>query len=315
MNMDKPGIFRIWLAQIRAPFLILAVLLVAIGLALAYKLPVSDGISFNPWHAVLLMIGVVSSHISVNLFNEYSDHKTKIDFNTQRSPFSGGSGMLTQGLTKPGSVLTVAIVNLLLAFAIGIYFTVVSHWTVIVLSIIGGLTIIFYTGELAKILVGEFLAGLTLGSFVVIGTYISMTASPEMDLITVLPTRVILYSISPGILTSLLLLINEFPDREADKEGGRFHLVIKLGTRGAAVVYTIGMILTFGTILIIPLIGLGPFWVYLALLPVPVAIKACNIALKHGDDTQKIVPALLSNVITVVATDLLIAVSIMVGVF
>jgi 1,4-dihydroxy-2-naphthoate octaprenyltransferase len=315
MNMDKPGIFRIWLAQIRAPFLILAVLLVAIGLALAYKLPVSDGISFNPWHAVLLMIGVVSSHISVNLFNEYSDHKTKIDFNTQRSPFSGGSGMLTQGLTKPGSVLIVAIVNLLLAFAIGIYFTVVSHWTVIVLSIIGGLTIIFYTGELAKILVGEFLAGLTLGSFVVIGTYISMTASPEMDLITVLPTRVILYSISPGILTSLLLLINEFPDREADKEGGRFHLVIKLGTRGAAVVYTIGMILTFGTILIIPLIGLGPFWVYLALLPVPVAIKACNIALKHGDDTQKIVPALLSNVITVVATDLLIAVSIMVGVF
>lgn len=303
------------MAQIRAPFLILAVLLVAIGLALAYKLPVSDELNFNGWHALLLVIGVVSSHISVNLFNEYSDHKTKIDFNTQRSPFSGGSGMLTQGLTKPGIVLAVAIIALFLSFSIGIYFTIVSHWAVIALSIIGGLTIIFYTEWLTKILLGELLAGLTLGSFVVIGTYIAMTATPDMTLGEVLPIRVILYSISPGILTSLLLLINEFPDREADKAGGRFHLVIKLGTKGAAVVYTIGMILTFGTILVIPLIGLGPFWVYLALLPVPLAIKACNIALTHGDDFQKLVPALLSNVITVLATDLLIAVSILVGVF
>lgn len=313
--MNKPGGFQVWMAQIRAPFLVLAVLLVAIGLALAYKLPVSDELNFNGWHALLLVIGVVSSHISVNLFNEYSDHKTKIDFYTQRSPFSGGSGMLTQGLTKPGSVLTVGIVTLLLAFAIGIYFTVVSHWTVIVLSIVGGLTILFYTGGLAKILVGEFFAGLALGSFVVIGTYIAMTATPDMTLGEVLPTRVILYSISPGILTILLLLINEFPDREADKAGGRFHLVIKLGTKGAAVVYTIGMILTFGTILAIPLLGLGPFWVYLALLPVPLAIKACNIALKHGDDMQKLVPALGSNIITVLATDFLIVISILVGVF
>ncbi|MCK4465175.1 MAG: prenyltransferase [Bacteroidales bacterium] len=313
--MDKPGGFQVWMAQIRAPFLILAVLLVAIGLALAYKLPVSDELNFNGWHALLLVIGVVSSHISVNLFNEYSDHKTKIDFYTQRSPFSGGSGMLTQGFTKPGIVLAVAIITLFLSFAIGIYFTIVSHWAVMALSIIGGLTIIFYTEGLTKILLGELLAGLTLGSFVVIGTYIAMTATPDMTLGEVLPIRVILYSISPGILTILLLLINEFPDREADKAGGRFHLVIKLGTKGAAVVYTIGMILTFGTILAIPLLGLGPFWVYLALLPVPLAIKACNIALKHGDDMQKLVPALGSNIITVLATDLLIVISILVGVF
>lgn len=313
--MDKPGGFQVWIAQIRAPFLVLAVLLVAIGLALAYKLPVSDELNFNGWHALLLVLGVVSSHISVNLFNEYSDHKTKIDFNTQRSPFSGGSGMLTQGFTKPRSVLTVAISSLLLSFAIGVYFAFVSHWTVIVLTIIGGFTILFYTGSLAKILLGEFFAGLTLGSFVVIGTYIAMTASPEMALVDLLSTRIILYSVSPGILTTLLLLINEFPDREADKAGGRFHLVIRLGTKGAAVVYTIGMILTFGTILAIPLLGLGPFWVYLALLPVPLAIKACNIALKHGDDMQKLVPALGSNIITVLATDLLIVISILVGVF
>jgi 1,4-dihydroxy-2-naphthoate octaprenyltransferase len=48
----------------------------------------------------LLLAGVVLAHISVNLFNEYSDYKTGIDFNTHRSPFSGGSGMIVSGKTK-----------------------------------------------------------------------------------------------------------------------------------------------------------------------------------------------------------------------
>ena len=46
---------------------------------------------------LLLVIGVVLAHVSVNLFNEISDYKSKIDENTVRTPFSGGSGMLQVG--------------------------------------------------------------------------------------------------------------------------------------------------------------------------------------------------------------------------
>jgi 1,4-dihydroxy-2-naphthoate octaprenyltransferase len=108
-------------------------------------------------------------------------------------------------------------------------------------------------------------------------------------------------------------LINEFPDVEADKAGGRLHLVILLGRKNAAIIYNIGILITFGILLAIPLLNLAPFWIYLALIPFPIGVKACTGLLKNMHDNQKLIPALGDNVITVLATDLLIAVSIMIG--
>jgi len=309
--MSKPGNMKIWLAQARANFLMLAALLVAIGLAYAAKYnPTGD---FNVLHAILLVLGVVSAHVSVNLFNEHSDFHTKIDFNTDQTPFSGGSKMLIQGFTKPKSVMAAAIGTLLFSLIIGVYFAIVSHWSIMLFVIIGGLTIIFYTNFLAKIMMGEILAGLTLGSMVVLGTYIAMVASPAMSLGEIIPQEVWLISIPPGILTSLLLFLNEFPDAEADKKGGRMHLVIKLGKKTAAYIYALGLLLTFGTIVILPIVGISSYWLYLALIPLPVAFKAGMTAIKYGDDMQKLVPSMGMNVMVVLGTDLLVAVSVLIG--
>src|SRR6056297_2511459 len=182
--MDKINNIKNWMAQIRAPFLLLAILLVAIGLAFGWKYHPA-GTEFNPLHAVLLVIGVLAAHISVNLFNEYSDNKTKIDHNTPRTPFSGGNGILSGGKLKSRTVFRTAVATILLA----------------------------------KILLGELFSGLTLCMFVVLGSYASMTASPEMAVNELFPKDVLLMSIPPGILTALLLFINEFPDLEADKQG------------------------------------------------------------------------------------------------
>ncbi|MCD4747118.1 MAG: prenyltransferase [Bacteroidales bacterium] len=311
--MEKPNAIKIWMAQIRANFLILAVLLVAIGLAFSCKYPSDSTVHFNILRAVFLIIGVVLSHISVNLFNEYYDYKSKIDFNTNRTPFTGGSGMLTNGFTNSKRVLIIAILSLLISLGIGIYFTIVSNWILVILIAIGAFSVILYTNYLAKIILGELFSGLSLGSLVVIGTYIAMTATQETPFNKLLPLEVILVSIPPGILTALLLLINQFPDAEADKLGGRKHLVIKFGKKKAAYIYTFGIVLTFGTILILPVFNIASTWIYLALLPIPLAIKACITAIQHGDDNQKLVPALGSNVITVLATDFLLAASILIA--
>ena len=305
---------KVWMAQIRAPFLILAVFLVVIGLAFSVKYPQTDGQSFSWLHAIMLVVGVLLSHISVNLFNEYSDFKTRIDFNTNRTPFSGGSGMITSGNTRPESVKTVGIVTLLISGAIGVYFAIVSHWAVLIFAAMGAFSVLFYTNFLSKRVLGELFAGLALGSFVVLGTYLAMTSSPGLSIRGLFPAELIWISIPPGILTSLLLLINQFPDVEADKAGGRNHLVIRFGRKGASYVYTAGILITFGIIVLMPLIGISSPWIYLALLPLPLGIKASITAIKYGDDIGKLVPALGSNVITVLATDLLLAVAVFIEV-
>lgn len=305
---------KTWMAQIRAPFLILAIFLVIIGLAFSVKYPQLPGHSFNWLHAVMLVFGVLLSHVSVNLFNEYSDFKTRIDFHTKRTPFSGGSGMITAGNTRPENVKAVGIVTLVISGAIGIYFSIVAHWSVLVFSAIGAFSVLFYTNFLAKRMLGELFAGLALGTFVVLGTYIAMTASPEMTIKGLLPAEVIWISIPPGILTSLLLLINQFPDAEADQAGGRNHLVIRFGLKGASYIYTAGMFATFAIIVLMPIIGISSPWIYIALLPLPLGVKASVTAIKHGNDLGKLVPALGSNVITVLATDLLLAVAVFIEV-
>ena len=302
------------MAQVRANFLVLAVFLVVIGIAFSLKYQTENSSTFNVVHAILIVIGVVLSHISVNLFNEYSDFKTRIDYYTNRTPFSGGSGMITTGKTKPENVRLVGITAIAIAALIGIYFSFVSHWIIFVISVIGGFSVIFYTNFLAKNVLGELFAGLSLGTLVVLGTYISLTAAPGAPLKQLLPAEVIWISIPPGILTSLLLLINQFPDVEADKKGGRKHLVVRYGIKLASYIYTLGMFLTFAIIVLMPIIGISSFWIYIALLPLPLAIKACLTAIRHGSDFVKMVPALGSNVMTVLGTDLLLAVAVFIEV-
>jgi 1,4-dihydroxy-2-naphthoate polyprenyltransferase len=310
--MVKMNSFASWMAQIRANFLVLAVFLVGIGLAVTWKFLPSVNGDFNFIHAALIMAGVVLTHISVNLFNEYSDYKTGIDFNTQRSPFSGGSGMIVSGNTSLRSVLIVAVLSLAVAFGIGLYFSIVAHWSILVIAVVGGLTIVLYTPVLARFMLGELFSGLMLGTMVVIGTYIAMTASPEMGLGQILTAELLLISIPPGILTSLLLLINEFPDAEADRRGGRKHLVIRFGRQKAAWIYTFGVFLAFGIIIALPILGMASTWIYLALIPLPLAMNACFLAIRHNNDNKKILTAMGNNVITVLATDLLLAIAILI---
>jgi 1,4-dihydroxy-2-naphthoate octaprenyltransferase len=312
--MAKENTLKVWMAQVRANFLILAVFLAVIGLAFSLKYPTENSSPFNVFHAVIIIVGVVLSHISVNLFNEYSDFKTRIDYYTNRTPFSGGSGMMTSGKTKPEHVKLVGITTIVIAALIGIYFSIVSHWIILIISLIGGFSVIFYTNFLAKNVLGELFAGLSLGTLVVLGTYISMTASPGEPLKQLLPAEVIWISIPPGILTSLLLFINQFPDIEADKKGGRKHLVIRFGIRRSSYIYAFGMFVTFAIIVLMPIIGISSPWIYIALLPLPLAIKASLTAIRHGNDFVKMVSALAINVMTVLGTDLLLAVAVFIDV-
>lgn len=307
--MNHPNKLVIWLNQMRANFLVLAALLVLIGIALSYKyLPAGHSIRW--FDITLIIFGTVVAHASVNLFNEYSDNLTGIDKNTNRTPFSGGSGMMKSGFTKPATVLTSAILTLLVSGSIGVYYGITAHWTVLLIMFIGAFSIVFYTPLLTKLMLGELFSGLTLGTLVVLGTFISLTATPGQSLGTLLPFEVIMVSIPPGILTALLLLLNQFPDSEADKMGGRKHLVIKLGAKKAAFVYAVGVVSTFTIILLLPLEGISSFWLYLGLLPLPIIYMATSTTLRFYNDIDKLVPALGANIITVLLTDALLALAI-----
>ena len=289
------GRLKAWLRQIRAPFLILSVVLVLIGIAAARR----DGF-VDIGRSILLVMGVVLAHVSVNLFNEISDFRTGIDGDTRRTPFSGGSGMLQTGMTSLREVTAAAYGALFTAAAIGFFFCVASGWWIALFAACGGLAVRFYTSHLTRWRIGEVISGITLGSFVVLGSHYALSGALNWE--------IVLLSIPPGILTTLLLFLNEFPDMEADRKGGRRHLVIQFGRKRCSRIYVAGLAAVYGVILAAPFISRVPGSILVALLTLPLAIRAGYLALARHDDMPRFIPALALNVGVVLLTDFLLAV-------
>jgi 1,4-dihydroxy-2-naphthoate octaprenyltransferase len=285
---------NVWLLETRPQFLLLSVTLVLLGTAISWH----EGY-FNLLKFVLTLIGLVLAHASVNVLNDYFDYKSGIDLETTRTPFSGGSGFLPSGLLKPKGVYMYGVGCLLAALVIGIYLTFISGWQLLPLILLGGPVIYFYTSHLTKWLIGEFWAGLGLGTLPVLGTYFVQTGSYS--------TEAVIASLAPGFLTANLLFLNEFPDVEPDKKGGRNNLVIALGYETASRMYVGLMVLTYLSIIVGVILKLMPSASLIGLASTPFALKAISVTFKHYDEIERLIPALKANVITVLSTNALVA--------
>jgi len=292
--MKKVVGFKVWFMETRPQFLVLSLALVLLGTAMSWNEGHFDWIRF-----VLTTIGLVLAHAAVNILNDYFDYKSGIDLETNQTPFSGGSKIIPNGLMSPGKAYAFGLGCMAVALPIGIYLASVSGWQLLPLIIVGGVVIYFYTSYLTKWLVGEFWAGLGLGTLPVLGTYFVQTGSYGLGALVA--------ALAPGFLTANLLFLNEFPDVEADRRGGRFHLVIALGTRKAGLLYAGLMAMTYMSIIVGVVLQLMPVMSLIALASIPFAIKAIRITFKSHGNPREMVPALGANVITILATDVLLA--------
>src|ERR687888_430747 len=110
-----------WLRAIRIRFLLASVIAVSNGLAIAYW---KFG-QLDPLYTVLTYLGVGFLHASVDLLNDYWDHKRGIDSATTRTKFSGGTGVLPERILSPKSVYTAGVIFLVLGASIGAYFVAI----------------------------------------------------------------------------------------------------------------------------------------------------------------------------------------------
>src|SRR4030066_2298993 len=236
MERVNPGSLKAWVLLPRFQFLPLTIILVSLGTGVAAY----DGF-FHLGYFILAMVGSILVHITVNVINDYYDYVDGIDLNTQRTPFSGGSGILPSNLLKPKQAFWLATISLLVAMGIGAYFVLVKGWLLFPLLLVAGFSAYFYNVYMAKWLLGEFFAGLNFGPLLVLGSYFVQTGRYSWE--------ALFASITPGILTANLLFLNEFPDREADLKGGRRHFVISMGKKDASYLFVVFLIASYPCIL------------------------------------------------------------------
>jgi len=94
---------------------------------------------------------------------------------------------------------------------------------------------------------------------------------------------------------------------EADKKADRKTLPITMGKARAGIVYSVLTIIVYLWIIGGVAMGQMPAFSLIALLTLPLAIKAIRGALKHQDMSQ-LVPAMANNVLVVLLTQLLLGI-------
>jgi 1,4-dihydroxy-2-naphthoate polyprenyltransferase len=288
----------------RPAFLILAVILGFLGAAVAWYEHQEYGGDFSLGYAFLAGMGLIIAHSAVNVWNDYFDFRSTLDLKTHRTPFSGGSGALPTGLITKNQALWVGIVFLIIIIPIGIFFTVVKGWLLLPLLVVAIICIIIYTPLILKMGYPEWSAGLGLGILPVLGAYFIQTGTYTIS--------ALIASVPSGILVHNLLLLNEFPDVEADITVKRRTLPIFIGKKKAAIFYSALTILVYLWIIGFVISGDLPIFTLLGLLTFPLAFKAIDGAFKY-DDMSKLVPAMANNVFVVLLTQLLIGIGFILG--
>lgn len=294
--------WKFLLDPMRLPFLILTPACVVLGLATAIW---TQG-SINWFHFFLVLIGAVSAHISVNASNEYFDFKSGLDQKTQRTPFSGGSGRLQQNPELGSSALIMAWIFLGIVAVVGIYFALQIGVALIPLGILGLLIIYFYTEWITRYPLFCLIApGLGFGPLMVMGTDFVLTGSYSWT--------AFLASLVPFFLVSNLLLLNQFPDAEADQSIGRRHYPIQIGKGKSSRIYLAFLILPFVVIMIGALSGLFPVSSLIGFFSLVLVVPITKGVLAHADKTEELIPTLGQNVIINLVMPVLTAVGILIG--
>ena len=281
---------------LRPHFLVLPLVVMAVVMAAASY----EGYRWSGYLMWIIALAAVAAHISVNLFNEAEDAASGLDDLTVRTPFSGGSGALQAYPQYWPWVAGFGYFFLGMVLVLGLFLIHLRGLAILYLGLLGVMLIVGYSRHITRMPWLSLVApGLAFGPIMLIGGYFALTGSTSLMVFSV--------SLLVFLLVNNLLLLNQFPDAEADKSVGRLNWVIEKGKPASARLFRLNLALAYG--LLAGLIGLQ-------ILPVQAALGFVTLLLawplqvgvkKHYNELQQKPSLLALNVAVVLLTPALIA--------
>ncbi|MES9990319.1 MAG: prenyltransferase [Candidatus Thiodiazotropha sp.] len=285
----------------RPNFLILTPICISLGLASV--LLSGETVAWKLFAVVLL--GAIAAHISVNALNEYTDYHSGLDFKTDRTPFSGGSGTLVIQPRLAPYALGIGLASLLITLLSGLYLLQHAGWGLVPIGALGVLIILTYTSWINRHRVLVLIApGLGFGPLMVVGTHYALTAKYSMT--------AVLLSMVPFFLVNNLLLLNQIPDVDADRSVGRDNFAIAWSPVKSAWLYLVFSLLAYMTVILGVIIESLPGSALLGLLTAAMAYRIFNGVRHYNGDIKQLIPYLGRNVIVTLVTPFLIFLGIMI---
>ena len=289
-----------WVVAARLPFLLASVMPVLATAAAAWR---ADG-ALRLGLAALALLGIALIHAGANLANDYFDHRSGADAaNRFSTPFSGGSRVIQEGIVSPRAVVTAALVCTAAGAGCGVVLWLHTRGHVLLAIGAAGIALgWFYTAPPLRLVhrgLGELATMACFGALPALGTewVLRGRLSPEVSWV----------GVPAGLLVAAILLINEFPDVDADAAAGKRTLVVRLGARRAVAAYGLLLVATYGSVAVGVLLGWMPPAAGIVVFVAPLSWRILAIIRANYADVKGLVPGMAATVLQQVLFLLLLA--------
>jgi 1,4-dihydroxy-2-naphthoate octaprenyltransferase len=260
----RPRLSRGWLTlrATRLPFLSATLIPVLLGIAIA----AAQGF-FDPWFAVVTIVGAACVHLGLNVANDVFDTASGADdVNLNPTKYSGGSRVIQYGLVSFRRMAAISFGFYALAGLIGLYL-LATRFSValLVIGIVGFIVSIGYTAPPLKLVYrgfGELAVAVGFGPMMLLGAYVVQSGG------SISPAAVIA-SLPVAILVALILYVNEVPDRRGDAMAGKRTLPVRLSRDVVINGYVVAAALAFGIVVLGVLVGALPITALAVLVALP----------------------------------------------
>ena len=286
----RPRLSLFWLAlrTTRLPFLSATAVPVLLGVAVA----ASHGV-FSWWVALLTLIGGSFAHLAINVTNDIFDTLSGADdANTTPTQFSGGSRVAIYDLVSIRGLSWLAVALFGAAAAIGLVLVALTGHVALVWIGIAGIAIgVAYTAPPLKLVyrgLGEIAVAIGFGPIMLLGAYVAQTGR--------LAWEPLVLSLVPGILISLILFVNEIPDRRSDAETGKRTLPARLAPDVIRTGYVVAALAAFAVIVAGVAGGVLPWPTLIALAALPIVLRVHRGFKVHYDSPYALMAVMGTNV-------------------
>ena len=282
----------LYLKALRAPFLVATTLPMMLGALLS-----SNEKDLQMLLFILTIACGALINLATNTLNDYFDYLKGCDHKeTPQTPFSGGSGLIVDGCLTPDEVSGLSGVLVFAALATGLSILTLSPANPLIILLLG-LTGIFlgyaYSApplRLSSRGLGEIAVFAACGPLSVMAPYYIMCGN--------FSTTSLIASLPPGLMTTAILWINQFPDFETDKKAGKKNLLVRIGRENGRYIYLI-LILTAATSLLFAatcsFLPMRSLWGLLFLIPL---VHASKVLFNSFQSPTKLIPAMALTIVS-----------------
>ena len=230
MDVKKDSL-KAWVLAARPKTLTGAAVPVMIGLALAINDLTMNNVRCSIFSvqwvpAVLCLLFAFIMQIDANFINDLFDFLKGTD---DRETRLGPERACTQGWVSVRKMKIAIALTTVLSCIVGLPLIYYGGWEMFFIGIFCVLFCFLYTTHLSYMGLGDVLVLVFFGIIPVCTTYYIMTHS--------LTFQVVMASMACGLVIDALLFVNNFRDRDTDREAGKMTIVVRIGAEAALYCY------------------------------------------------------------------------------